>query len=109
MAFPGNTQAPAPSDPLAGDPTLTFAQHLGTGSFGNVALYLRNAPGLPPEYVAVKYLPCRQVDYSLIKREVKSHCSLNHPHVVLFKRLGLTPDRRFLYMVRLLYRILGAT
>ncbi|EFJ42731.1 serine/threonine protein kinase 9, partial [Volvox carteri f. nagariensis] len=38
-------------------------------------------------------------DFNLVSREVHSHRQLVHPHVIRFKRLGLTPDRRFLYMI----------
>lgn len=41
-----------------------------------------------------------QLDYNLVVREVRSHAQLNHPHVVLFKRLGITQDLRYVYMVR---------
>ncbi|GLI69926.1 hypothetical protein VaNZ11_014654 [Volvox africanus] len=86
-------------DPLVGEPFLKKVKDLGSGSFGHVGLYQRHGLGVPPEDVALKCLPVRVVDYTMVKREVRSHCSLNHPHVILFKRLGLTADRRYLYMM----------
>eukprot|EP00198_Chlamydomonas_reinhardtii_P012503 XP_001701840.1 serine/threonine protein kinase 12 [Chlamydomonas reinhardtii] len=83
-------------DPLASEGTFHKIKDLGSGSFGHVALYSRLGHDEP---VAVKCLPVRVVDYNMVKREVRSHCSLNHPHVILFKRLGLTPDKRYLFMV----------
>ncbi|KAG2499684.1 hypothetical protein HYH03_002619 [Edaphochlamys debaryana] len=93
------------ADPLAGDHSLRKLGALGQGSFGSVGLYQRiglplDADGYPQDdKVAIKCLPVRCVDFTLVSREVRSHCSLNHPHVILFKRLGLTADRRYIYLM----------
>ena len=51
--------------------------------------------------VAIKFINRNTtVDYSLVAREVKSHSLLVHPHVIQFKRLGISPDKRWVYMVR---------
>lgn len=65
-------------DPLIGEPYLRKVRDLGAGSFGYVGLYQRQGFGVPNEEVALKCLPVRVVDYTMIKREVRSHCSLNH-------------------------------
>ncbi|PNH12135.1 Serine/threonine-protein kinase SAPK9 [Tetrabaena socialis] len=49
--------------------------------------------------VAVKVISRDEcADFNLVSREVNSHRILVHPHVIRFKRLGLTPDKRFLFM-----------
>ncbi len=65
-------------DPLAGEPFLKKIRDLGSGSFGHVGLYQRHGHGVPPENVALKCLPVRVVDCTMVKREVRSHCALNH-------------------------------
>ena len=52
------------------------------------------------QQVAVKLIARTDyVDYSLVQREVHSHRILIHPHVIRFKKLGVTPDRSSIYMV----------
>lgn len=98
-------QPPAPIPPSHGDALALVAgyvklKELGTGAFGSVFLYKRRNPQGVEEEVAVKSIARTDyVDYSLVQREVHSHRILIHPHVIRFKRLGLTPDRSTIYMV----------
>ncbi|GLC41453.1 hypothetical protein PLESTB_001010000 [Pleodorina starrii] len=93
--------AGTPINPLEKFPGYTFQKALGTGAFGSVLLYRRQlSVGGPYEEVAVKVIARDEcADFNLVSREVHSHRQLVHPHVIRFKRLGLTPDRRFLYMI----------
>ncbi|PNW86177.1 hypothetical protein CHLRE_02g075900v5 [Chlamydomonas reinhardtii] len=90
-----------PNNPLSGQSGYQFVKALGTGAFGSVLLYRRQlTEGGPIEEVAVKVISREECsDFNLVSREVHSHRILVHPHVIRFKRLGLTPDKRFLYMV----------
>lgn len=72
-------------DPLASEGTFHKIKDLGSGSFGHVALYSRLGHDEP---VAVKCLPVRVVDYNMVKREVRSHCSLNHRKAKGLKGFG---------------------
>ncbi|KXZ50289.1 hypothetical protein GPECTOR_17g928 [Gonium pectorale] len=91
----------APVNPLSSAPGYTLIKTLGSGAFGSVLLYRRQlSPGGPVEEVAVKVIARDEcADFNLVSREVHSHRQLVHPHVIRFKRLGLSPDKRFLYMV----------
>ncbi|GIL81891.1 hypothetical protein Vretimale_1466 [Volvox reticuliferus] len=93
--------AGVPVNPLEKFPGYTFQKALGTGAFGSVLLYRREISSAGPhEDVAVKVIARDEcADFNLVSREVHSHRQLVHPHVIRFKRLGLTPDKRFLYMI----------
>mmetsp|Transcript_10229 Transcript_10229/g.18906 ORF Transcript_10229/g.18906 Transcript_10229/m.18906 type:complete len:366 (-) Transcript_10229:182-1279(-) len=73
---------------------------LGKGAFGGVELYNRTLPDGSKEEVAVKFLPISEnLNFKLVEREVCSQRMLLHPHVIQLKRLEITPDRHYLYMV----------
>ncbi|KAK9804446.1 hypothetical protein WJX73_002124 [Symbiochloris irregularis] len=96
MAANGGVPGQDFPNPLAGNPKYQTVRELGAGSFGIVQLAINKQTG---EQVAVKFLP-RGPDKVTkhVERELRSHSSFCHPHVVLFKEVFLTQSHLAIVM-----------
>uniref|UniRef100_A0A7S0Y9W3 Protein kinase domain-containing protein n=1 Tax=Polytomella parva TaxID=51329 RepID=A0A7S0Y9W3_9CHLO len=87
-------------DPLKGVAGYERVGLLGQGAFGGVILYKRTLADGSKDEVAVKFIGINEtLNFKLVEREVCSQRMLLHPHVIQLKRLGISPDLRYLYMV----------
>lgn len=80
--------APASGTPLTGQTRYEKVGDLNKGAHGVVQLCKDKVTG---EYVAVKFIGRGDKVTQYVEREIINHRSLNHPHVVQFKEVFLTP------------------